>query len=133
MCCDLAFCVHALPGQDLNAFGVFAHAVCGAVEDCGLTIGAENFQVEHCEDGAGCCQSYEHETEVESLLCCTGGLFADGEVLPGHATSVVYYGDGPSFGCGRSVRGGILGCEARIERSYGGDCWAEAGAEDEQR
>lgn len=90
---NLAFCVHALPGQNLKAFWVFAHAVCGAVEYCGFAVGAEDFEVEYCEDGASRCQSYEHETEVEGLLSCAGGLFADGEVLPGYAASVVDYGD----------------------------------------
>lgn len=93
MCLNLAFCVHALPGQNFKAFRIFAHAVRGAVEYCGFAVGAENFEVEYCENSAGCCQSYEHEAEVEGLLCCAGGLFADGQVLPGHAASIVYYGD----------------------------------------
>lgn len=93
MRCDLAFCVHPRAGQNLNAFRVFAHAVCGAVEDCGFAVGAEDFEVEDCEDGAGRCQSYEYEAEVEGLLCCAGGLFADGEVLPGYAAGIVYYSD----------------------------------------
>ena len=90
---DLAFCVHALPGQNLKAFWVFAHAVCGAIEYCGLAVGAEYFEVEYCEDGAGCCQSYEYEAEVECLLCRAGGLFTDGEILPWYTASVVDYGD----------------------------------------
>jgi hypothetical protein len=85
--------VHALPGQNLKAFWVFAHAVCGAVEYCGLAVGAEYFEVEYCEDSASRCQSYDNETEVEGLLCCTGGLFANREVLPGYAASVIDYGD----------------------------------------
>lgn len=90
---DLAFCVHARSSENLKAFWIFAHAVCGAVEYCGFAVGAEDFEVEDREDGASCCQPYEYETEVEGLLCCAGGLFADGEVLPGYTAGVVNYGD----------------------------------------
>ena len=90
---NLAFCVHALPGQNLKTFWVFAHAVCSAVEYCSLAIGAEYFEVQHREDGASRCQSYKNEAEIEGLLCCAGGLFTDGQVLPGYAARVIDYGD----------------------------------------
>jgi len=131
---DFPLRVHSLASQDLNTFGVFAHAVCGAVEDCGLAVCAEDFDVEDCEDGAGGCEADEHEAEVEGLLGCAGGFFADGEVLPGDAAGVVHDGDGLPFAYGGAVwRGGLGCCETCIDRSCGGDCWTESRAEDEER
>lgn len=51
---DLALRVHSLAGQDLDRFRVFAHAVCASVENCRFAIGAEDFEVEDCEDAGGC-------------------------------------------------------------------------------
>ena len=51
---DLTLRVHAFPGQDLNAFGIFANAVCCAIEDGSLAICAENFEVEDCEHARSC-------------------------------------------------------------------------------
>jgi hypothetical protein len=93
VCRNLAFRMHPFARQDLKAFWIFAHAVRGAVENCRLAICAEDFEVENCEDCAGRRQAYEDEAEVEGLLGRAGGFLADGEVLPGDASGVVYYGD----------------------------------------
>ena len=74
---DLSLRVHSLAGQDLNTFRVFAHAICATVEDCGLAVCAEDFEVQDGEDGAGSCESDEYKAEVECLLRCAGGFLAN--------------------------------------------------------
>jgi len=110
--------------------GVFAHAVRGAVEDGDFAGGGEDFEVEDVGYCSGEADAQEDEAEVEGLLGCAGGFFAEGEGFPGDLAGVVDDGYAAAAGCGRGFGQGGCGCWACLPDAEGGRfvCSSEDGS-----